>query len=80
MQVNAVGARGRKAAAWNSLNASPCACGARGLMRTKLLLYIQKLQENKTQTNKANLQTRSGVQTKAAIHSLTSGFRVLPQA
>lgn len=49
-------------------------------MRTKLLLYIQKLQENKTQTNKANLQTRSGVQTKATIHSFTSGFRVLPQA
>lgn len=33
--------------------------GAR--QRTKPLFYVQKLHENKTQTNKANLQTRLGV-------------------
>lgn len=37
----------------------------RAWQRTKPLLYVQKLQENKTQTNKVNLQIRLGVLIRA---------------
>lgn len=47
----------------------------RALQRTKPLLYPQKLQENKNQTNKANLQIHLGVLKQACDTQLHVGIR-----